>query len=387
MPATPRRTAHKARAAEVAPEEARKLHRALLGWYERERRDLPWRHTRDPYAIWVSEIMLQQTRVETVIPYYDRFLRALPTVRALALAGEDHVMSLWSGLGYYRRARMLHEAAREVTARGGALPLTRDGLLEVRGIGRYTAGAIASIAYGEAAALVDGNVARVLARLFAVKEDVRGGAGLDRIWSLAEALVPDKAPGEWNQALMELGATLCVPRAPRCLLCPARKICVAHARGLEATLPRLASKAAPLAARQVALVATVTTRGGARVLLARRRPGGLFGGMWEPPVVVEANGADPDARAGLQALLGVALPDLIERGGVTHVLTHRRLSTRVVSCELRRAPRVKLAPLGPYDAIAVVAPSDFASLGISTLARKVLSRAGEPLTASSSSAP
>jgi A/G-specific adenine glycosylase len=284
-------------------------------------------------------------------------------------------MSLWSGLGYYRRARMLHEAAREIARAGGTLPGTRDGLLEVRGIGRYTAGAIASIAYGERAALVDGNVARVLARLFAVEQDVRSGPGLEKIWALADSLVPDARAGDWNQALMELGAMVCVPRAPRCVECPARALCVARSRGIEEELPRLAAKPPATAARQVVLVATVQNRLGARVLLARRRPGGLFGGLWEPPGVADGHERKDGAQRALAALLGIELPRLVARGVVTHVLSHRRLSVRVVSCELDRSPRCRLGD-GPYETASLVRTSSFGDLGMSTLAKKVLTKGG-----------
>jgi A/G-specific adenine glycosylase len=182
----------------------------LLEWYAACRRDLPWRRTRDPYAIWVSEVMLQQTRVETVIPRYERFLSRFPTVLALAEAPADDVLAAWSGLGYYRRARLLHEGARELV-RGsvrGEMPSRRDDLLQVRGIGRYTAGAIASIAFSEPVGLVDGNVARVLARLFAIDDDMRRSAGVRRAQALADAIVARRDPSAWNQALMELGATV-----------------------------------------------------------------------------------------------------------------------------------------------------------------------------------
>jgi A/G-specific adenine glycosylase len=350
---------------------ARELHTALLAWYERVRRDLPWRRTQDPYAVWLSEIMLQQTRVETVVPYFERFMKELPTVQALAEAPSDKVMSLWSGLGYYRRARMLHEAAQQLTAtRAGAFPRTAAGLREVRGIGRYTAGAIASIAFGERAALVDGNVARVLARIFAVRDDVRGTKGEKRIWELAEALVPEERAGDWNQALMELGATTCIPKSPRCLVCPVREACDARKLGIEAELPKLRAKAEPLEAHRVALVAT---RAG-EVVLARRRRGGLFGGLWEPPTV-EGAMTDEEARGAFEALLGRKLPAPKAAGAVTHVLSHRRLETRVVSVALTRALQPRAVEDAVYEAVELVAPKAFAGLGMSTLARKVLARA------------
>jgi A/G-specific adenine glycosylase len=221
------------------------LGQRLASWYRRTCRDLPWRRTRDPYAIWVSETMLQQTRVETVLPYYERFLRELPDVASLAEAPEERVLALWSGLGYYRRARMLHAAAKKVAGEhAGRMPDDPAALRRLDGVGAYTAGAVASIAFGRRAALVDGNVARVLARLFAVEEDVKSAAGAARVWAIAERLVGavQEPPGEWNQALMELGATVCVPRAPLCAVCPVAPWCAARSLGIAAELPRVSPK-------------------------------------------------------------------------------------------------------------------------------------------------
>jgi A/G-specific adenine glycosylase len=343
--------------------EPNKLRPQLLRWYSAARRDVPWRRTRDPYAVWLSEVMLQQTRVETVVPYYTRFVRAFPTVHALAEAPIDSVLALWSGLGYYRRARMLHEGARHVAhALGGAMPDDVEGLRAIPGIGPYTAGAVASIAFGKRAALVDGNVARVLSRLFAIEDDLRAGAGLARVWSVAERLVsglaPDDDPGAWNQALMELGATICTPRDPRCLVCPAREACAARARGIERDLPRLKPKPKPKAEARVAVVAAA--RG--RVLLARRRADGRFGGMWEPPSVVGT-----DARA-LEQVSG-PLRALEEAGEVRHVLSHRRLEVRVFTAKVARAPR---RARGEYDAIELVELDRLEARGMTTLARKIL---------------
>ena len=340
------------------------LHEALLGWYAGAQRDLPWRRTRDPYAIWLSEVMLQQTRVETVVPYYARFLRAYPTVHALAEAPLDDVLAQWSGLGYYRRARMLHAGAQHVArAMGGVFPDTAEALRAIPGIGPYTAGAVASIAFARRAALVDGNVARVLARVFAIEDDVRGGAGLAKIWRVAEALVeksPD--PGASNQALMELGATVCVPKAPRCLVCPVREACAARARGLERDLPRLAPKPKPIPEARVAVVASR----GDLVLVARRHEDGRFGGMWEPPSV-----AGSDVRA-LAPALGVKLAGLAEAGRVTHVLSHRKLTVSVFTARIARAPRPAHAPRGEYDKVALLGAEDLARVALTKLARKVL---------------
>jgi A/G-specific adenine glycosylase len=347
----------------------RLLRKALLGWYEMARRDLPWRKTRDPYAIWLSEVMLQQTRVETVVPYYDRFLAHFPTVQALAEAPLDGVLTMWSGLGYYRRARMLHEAAREVAnGRGGRFPATAEALASIRGIGRYTAGAIASMAFGQRAALVDGNVARVLARLFAVEDDVRSSTGQRQIWDLADALVPNEDAGTWNQALMELGATICVPRAPRCLVCPVRAQCDGRARGLEQELPRVKPKRKPLLMRRVALVATHK----GTIVLGRRRVESLFGGMWEPPQL--EHGFSLAQR--FEALIGANVSALTPVGQITHILSHRRLVVEVQGGTLRAA-NVRLFPWGgDYDRFELVPPSELSQRGLASFARKVLAAAG-----------
>jgi A/G-specific adenine glycosylase len=341
------------------------LQNALLAWYAQARRDLPWRRTRDPYAIWLSEVMLQQTRVETVAPYWKRFLDAYPTVHALAEAPLDGVLGLWSGLGYYRRARMLHAGARQIVqGHGGRFPGTAAELGEIQGIGRYTAGAVASIAFGQAAALVDGNVARVLARVFAVEEDVGRGAGLARIWRLAEALVVSRDPGSWNQALMELGATICVPKNPRCLVCPIRAACQARSRGIEGSLPVVSPKKPPKRERRVALVATRDER----VLLGRRKPDGIFGGLWEPPLLDLGRSSEVHSR--FEALVGGRLGRLAALGSVTHVLSHRRLEIEVVGATLRSAPA--RAGGGPYDVFELVAPKGLADRGFATLGRKIL---------------
>jgi A/G-specific adenine glycosylase len=334
------------------------MHGALLRWYRRERRDLAWRRTRDPYAIWLSEVMLQQTRVDTVVGYYQRFLDAYPTVHALAEAPLDDVLARWSGLGYYRRARMLHEAARQlVRDHRGALPESAAELRAVRGIGRYTAGAIASIAFGRREAVVDGNVARVLARFYAIEDDVKKGAGLARVWRVAEELVPARDAGDWNQALMELGATVCTPREPRCDACPVEGACAARARGIERELPRVNAKAKPRVERRVAIVA----RRGDHVFLGRRREHGIFARLWEPPSVAI------EARARLSAILGVRVTGARRVGSIVHVLTHRRLEIEVVAARFvglgaRREP-------SDYDAFELSLPDTRA---LSTFAKKIL---------------
>jgi A/G-specific adenine glycosylase len=311
--------------------------------------------------------MLQQTRVETVLPYYARFLRELPDVASLAEATEERVLALWSGLGYYRRARMLHAAAKTVAGEhGGALPREPEALRRLEGVGAYTAGAIASNAFGRRAALVDGNVARVLARLFAIEDDVKTSAGAGRVWALAETLVAevDGPAGDWNQALMELGATVCTPRDPRCDACPVAGGCAGRARGIAQDLPRSAPKPRPLTVKRVALVVASASE----VLLARRRREALFGGLWEPPV---AEGSDPGALA---AALGVG-EALRSAGRVVHVLSHRRMEIDVSVAPLGRRRRWSV-PGKDYDAVEVARVDDLAARPHSTLARKILMAAG-----------
>lgn len=342
------------------------LSEPLLAWYEAVKRDLPFRRTRDPYAIWVSEVMLQQTRVDTVVPYFERFLSRFPTVLHLADAELDDVLPLWSGLGYYQRARQLHRAARAVRdEHGGSFPRDAAGLRTLPGVGAYTAGAIASIAHGERTPLVDGNVARVLARLFAVTEEVRSAKGQRLLWALAARLVPARSPGEHNQALMELGATLCTPQKPRCEDCPVAASCAAQREGRQAELPVVGKSKAPEA---VALVAVVLRAGG-RVLLGKRPPKGLFGGLWEPPMVPAA-----DAESAREALVGLGLPlpaALVAKGSARHVLSHRVFSLEVLAAELPEGVPPRAAQTGTYETLDWHLPDD-PRVALSTLAKKVL---------------
>lgn len=279
----------------------------LLAWYGRHRRDLPWRQSSDPYAIWVSEIMLQQTRVAVVVERYQAFMERFPTLIALALAPEQDVLALWSGLGYYRRARMLHKAAQFVAANlGGNLPLLAEELRELPGIGAYTAAAIASIAHGEPVAVVDGNVERVLCRLAGWEAGSRkgGGAALRRkIEELAGRLLDHERPGDSNQAIMELGATVCTPRNPQCLVCPLEADC--KTRGEHKTPKRV-----PMMSRTVGYALSVRTgsapggrRGpGGREVLLEQRPAHrtVMPGMWELPTLVHADVPQNDLRMTLR---------------------------------------------------------------------------------------
>src|SRR5215468_3000241 len=215
----------------------------LLAWFTQFRRDLPWRRTNDPYRIWLSEIMLQQTRVKAVIPYYEKFLARFPDIQSLAEAPEEEVLRLWSGLGYYSRARHLQKAARQIVSRHDCrFPVNPEDALGLPGIGNYTAAAILSIAYGKKRAVLDGNVARVLARLGAVRGELRSGKRWQQLQKTADALLAPRAPGDWNQAMMELGATLCTPRAPQCLLCPVGEFCEARKKGQTDIIPEKRAK-------------------------------------------------------------------------------------------------------------------------------------------------
>jgi A/G-specific adenine glycosylase len=340
------------------------LRRQLTRWYDRNKRALPWRETRDPYAIWVSEIMLQQTRVDTVIPYYRRFLHSYPTVRALADADLQAVLHSWSGLGYYRRARLLHRAAGEVLSEhGGVVPHTAQGLQALPGIGAYTAGAIASIACDEAVPIVDGNVIRILSRLYGVTGDMRRASPKKSIWALAETLVPRRRPGRFNQAMMELGAMICTPRTPSCGRCPVREHCVALAQDRVDLLPELGAKRPP---REVHYVAAVVRRGDddRQLLLAKRHDEGIFGGLWEPPMV-------PSGEAKLRELrrLGVRSRSLREVGHVAHVLTHRVFQVDVLAARAKVAWRLPTLRTGPYEKLAWRRAQD---VPLSSLAKKLL---------------
>ena len=302
------------------------LGRALLAWYGSARRDLPWRRSRDPYRVWISEIMLQQTTVGAVVPYYRRFLRAFPTVGALASARVDDVLAAWSGLGYYRRARHLHHAARMVVARHrGRFPRSLEDALALPGIGRYTAGAILSIAYSLPFPVVDGNVARVLSRLLLI-EDPRPAASRRRLWGAAAALVEASptAPGDLNQALMELGATVCTPKRPACGACPVSRRCAARAAGREEEVPSPPRRRRPVEVRSAV---AVVLRGG-RLLLVRRQDTALMRGLWELPTAGAGGSAD-----GLRLRLEKPVAT------VRHAITNRRLRIDVHPARLLSEPR------------------------------------------------
>jgi len=305
----------------------------ILDWYQNAARRLPWRGVSDSYAIWVSEIMLQQTRVETVIPYYERWMQQLPTLRALAEAREQEVLSLWEGLGYYSRARNMQRSAREVMRlHNGQLPADRKALEKLPGIGRYTAGAIASIAFGMDEAALDGNIRRVYARIFDLDVPVQSKEGVDKLWIIATDMLPAGRAGDYNQALMDLGAMVCLPRAPRCDICPVNKDCLANEHGTQAERPVLAEK------KQIphwTVTAAVIWKDG-KVLLAQRPDSGLLGGLWEfPGGKVEQgesfeDGLKREIREELAAEISVGEPFGVYR----HAYTHFKVTLHAFTCRL-----------------------------------------------------
>lgn len=348
----------------LAPPRRAALRRRLLAWWDAGHRQLPWRFPQrgaDPYRVWLAEVMLQQTRVATVVPYYERFVARFPTLEALAAGADDDVLSLWSGLGYYARARNLLGAAREALRRHGGLPASVEALRDLPGFGPYTAGAVASIAFAIPAAAVDGNVARVLARL----EAVPGGQARARVGALAADLVHPVRPGDLNQALMELGATLCTSRAPACGRCPVASLCAAGRTGRSASIP--APRRRP-ARRALALACAVVRRGGA-LLLARRPAGGLFAGLWAFPWAEIAPGADarPPLARELRRLHGGRCAVGAEVAACERVLTHRALTLRAFACELA-------GPVGTRDDLRWFRAERLDGAGIPAAMRALLAR-------------
>jgi len=347
------------------------LRPALLAWFRQHRRDLPWRRTRDPYHIWVSEIMLQQTQVTTATPYYERFLARFPTVAALAAASVDDVLAEWAGLGYYRRARSLHAGAQAmVREHGGEVPSDPEVFGSLPGVGRYTVGAVLSMGFGAVLPVLDGNVARVFSRWAAAPLAIKRPEDAKRLWVMAEALVPrveyeDKThrdAGDWNEALMELGATVCTPRAPACDRCPVAEWCRARALGRVTEFPPVVEARATESLRRA--VALLEANG--RVLVTRRE-GKLLDGLWEMPGVdLEPDlNAGPPLRRALGAL-GVSDVQLADTGlRVQHSITHRRITVEV----WRGTWTGKRPPATPQ---LVWADADAREHALTALARKVV---------------
>jgi A/G-specific adenine glycosylase len=327
---------------EFTPASLRSFRRDLGEWYRANHRDLPWRRTRDPYRIWISEIMLQQTRVAAVIPYYERFLARFPDVAALAAASDDDLLNAWAGLGYYSRARNLRAAARQIVA-AGAFPESYDEILQLPGIGPYTAAAVASICFGSPRAVLDGNVMRVLARITRDDGDILSSRTRDRLQQAAQVLLDPADPAAHNQAVMELGATICIPREPKCEFCPVLIYCSARSSGLERELPIKIRRAEIRRSRRSLLVAI---RNGNILLWQRAQDAAMLGGFWELPEPYQL----PEAKSG----------QLIHK--FSHAITNHIYDFRVFStCAGQASPNLQWVPLGQLSA-----------LPLSTVARKAL---------------
>ncbi len=345
------------------------LSQRLLAWYDQNARRLPWRGRGDSYAVWVSEIMLQQTQVDTVIPYYERWMERFPTLQALASTSEQEVLKAWEGLGYYSRARNLHRAAQKVMANfNGELPQTLRQLQALPGIGAYTAAAIASIAFNQPEPALDGNIRRVYARVFAIRDPLRSKEGEAQLVGYAQANLPEERPGDFNQALMDLGAIICTPRGPRCLLCPLVTICQAQAQGLQNQLPVMKARAS---VPHYTVTAAVLERGG-EVLIAQRPANGLLGGLWEfPGGKLEAG---ETLSEGLQREIAEELGVEIEVGepfGVyRHAYTHFKVTLHAFLCRLQQGVPQPIQ----VAAIAWVEPGGLAAYPMGKIDRQIALR-------------
>ena len=349
------------------------VRRKLVAWYQDAQRDLPWRRDRDPYRVLLSEMMLVQTTVATVVPYFERFLARFPTIEALAQADEGDVLKQWEGLGYYRRARQLHAAARAVVERhGGRIPDDPEALRALPGVGRYIADAVLSFAYDQPAPILEANTQRVLARWLAWSDDLKATASQTRLWDAAARLVPQQGAGEFNQAFMELGALVCTPRAPSCLLCPVSAECRAHQLGVQESVPLIAPKAPPL---EVEEACALVVRGD-RVLIVQRARGGLWEGFWEFPTIHRA-GADPGGRSfgapvdlteGVRRLTGVK----IQLGHLAHCLRYSVTKHRVrLDAYLAIGLSEPLRPGPGLDNATWASPESLASYPLGSASRRL----------------
>ena len=364
--------------------ELAQFHKQLLGWFRQFRRDLPWRRTKDPYRIWLSEIMLQQTRVGAVIPYYERFVDRFPDVRSLAAAPENEVLRLWSGLGYYGRARSVRQAAQQIVARhGGKFPSNLEDVLALPGIGNYTAPAILSIAFGEKLAVLDGNVARVLARLGAIRGDVRESQRWQGLQEIANALVDTESPSDWNQAMMELGATLCTPKSPQCLICPEAQFCEGRKLGIAESLPEKRKKHATV---ELHLAAAVFADENGWTLLLPPPQGqnnesladyvpAAVSKLWHFPTVPVSG----DSVARLRSLLRKLVPQkqngnlrLTAAGKIRHTVTYRAITVQPYRINTKRLPRIKGAERVPLQEVTVLPVSNL-TLKVARAALEVVS--------------
>jgi A/G-specific adenine glycosylase len=351
---------------ELTPRQFAKFQASLLRWFTVHRRDFPWRSGHDPYRIWIAEIMLQQTRIAAVMPYYDRFLKKFPTVESLRRARLEEVLKMWSGLGYYSRARNLRLAAKEIVAHhDGQFPRGREDALALPGIGSYTAAAVLSIAYDVPLAVLDGNVARVLARLGAVRGDLREPATWRKLSERAQHLLAIEAPGDWNQALMELGEVICTPQSPRCDMCPVSRWCRARALKLTAEIPAIRKKRAPV---NIRIAAAILLDPKNRTLLIRD-PGAhdhvLFSRMWQFPAVEVKRNAKTELAAQLRAILKIDATSLHLEAlqEARHGVTFRNITLLPFLARVARLPRLARTRILPLD--------DLARLPVSSATRKI----------------
>ena len=311
------------------------IRRKLLIWYDKTKRNLPWRKTKDPYKIWVSEIMLQQTQVKTVIPYYERWMRTLPSIEKLASAPEQKILKLWEGLGYYSRAKNLKKSAKIVNKEmNGKLPKTVKDLQSLPGIGRYTAGAISSIAYGLKEPVLDGNVKRVLSRLFCINENGATSASENRLWEKATDLLSMSRPGDFNQALMELGATVCIPKLPICQKCPVQTICKAFLKNRVNEFPPSKRK---IPSKNIEVSAGIIIKN-KKVYIQQRSKVGLMGGLWEFPGGKRENkeSIEECLKREIKEELGVKVVTLKKVMTIKHTYTQFRVTLNVFKCGLQK---------------------------------------------------
>ena len=339
----------------------------LLAWYAQHARALPWRGNCNPYAIWVSEVMLQQTQVETVIPYFERWMARFPTLASLAQASLQEVLSAWEGLGYYARARNLHRAAQIVYREmNGELPRDPQALAQLPGIGRYTAGAIASLAFGVDAPALDGNIRRVMARVFNLAEPARSPSGERRLWAWVSEHLPPGQAGDYNQALMDLGATICTPRAPNCPICPVRQHCQAYALGLQEERPVVLRR--PPTPHYVVTAAVICRQG--QVLITQRPSEGLLGGLWEFPGGKLQPGEDLEGclQREIGEELGASIVVQKRLGVYRHAYTHFRVTLHAFHCKLKNGASPQ--PLQVND-LRWVAPAELPEYPMGKIDRQI----------------
>jgi A/G-specific adenine glycosylase len=344
------------------------LNRKLLAWYRRNQRSLPWRETSDPYRIWISEIMLQQTQVDTVIPYYHHFLKTFPTVSSLARAPLQNVLKVWENLGYYSRARNIHTAAQIIVKKFGCrIPDTLEEIKSLPGIGEYSAGAILSIAYGQALPAVDGNVRRILCRLFAIRKPVDDTQQQKQLQKLASSLIPPKHPGDFNQALMDLGATICKAKSPDCSRCPVASLCQARIKILQNVLP-ITKKASKIPHRQSTAAVIRNSKG--MLLVVQRPASGLLASLWKLPGGFIKAGEDTEKslRRNVKEELSISVQPGKHLASVNHTYTHFRLTLHAYECRLLKgSPK----PLGCQN-WRWTSPTDLKKLPLSKIDRMVM---------------